>query len=150
MLFFFFQAEDGIRDSSVTGVQTCALPIFLERRLHTDDDRLLPDIEVAEAADQSHAVHLSGSFFEAPDRQHVTVITEQLFRRDTQIGELDRIGFALDCHNRSLRTAQKARPRDLARSMGTNPRRCTLGRSKSLRANSYRGRAGASALLLQP
>src|SRR5260370_8829751 len=26
-LFFFFQAEDGIRDSSVTGVQTCALLI---------------------------------------------------------------------------------------------------------------------------
>src|SRR5207237_3716894 len=28
LLFFFFQAEDGIRDSSVTGVQTCALPIY--------------------------------------------------------------------------------------------------------------------------
>src|SRR5260370_11031228 len=28
--FFFFQAEDGIRDSSVTGVQTCALPILSE------------------------------------------------------------------------------------------------------------------------
>src|SRR5207237_8157240 len=28
-LIFFFQAEDGIRDSSVTGVQTCALPILL-------------------------------------------------------------------------------------------------------------------------
>src|SRR5436305_10514261 len=27
-LFFFFQAEDGIRDADVTGVQTCALPIF--------------------------------------------------------------------------------------------------------------------------
>src|SRR3712207_7172087 len=27
--FFFFQAEDGIRDIGVTGVQTCALPIFL-------------------------------------------------------------------------------------------------------------------------
>src|SRR5690554_2782585 len=26
-LFFFFQAEDGIRDADVTGVQTCALPI---------------------------------------------------------------------------------------------------------------------------
>src|SRR5690554_7247099 len=26
--FFFFQAEDGIRDADVTGVQTCALPIF--------------------------------------------------------------------------------------------------------------------------
>src|SRR5256885_2526777 len=27
-LIFFFQAEDGIRDYKVTGVQTCALPIF--------------------------------------------------------------------------------------------------------------------------
>src|SRR2546430_3004633 len=28
LLFFFFQAEDGIRDLTVTGVQTCALPIW--------------------------------------------------------------------------------------------------------------------------
>ena len=28
MSVFFFQAEDGIRDTSVTGVQTCALPIW--------------------------------------------------------------------------------------------------------------------------
>src|SRR2546430_5984338 len=28
VLFFFFQAEDGIRDLTVTGVQTCALPIW--------------------------------------------------------------------------------------------------------------------------
>src|SRR5690554_3115315 len=28
LFFFFFQAEDGIRDADVTGVQTCALPIF--------------------------------------------------------------------------------------------------------------------------
>src|SRR2546430_15759687 len=27
-VFFFFQAEDGIRDLTVTGVQTCALPIY--------------------------------------------------------------------------------------------------------------------------
>src|SRR5699024_11360012 len=27
-IFFFFQAEDGIRDRNVTGVQTCALPIY--------------------------------------------------------------------------------------------------------------------------
>ena len=27
--FFFFQAEDGIRDIGVTGVQTCALPIYI-------------------------------------------------------------------------------------------------------------------------
>src|SRR2546430_6156825 len=28
LVFFFFQAEDGIRDLTVTGVQTCALPIW--------------------------------------------------------------------------------------------------------------------------
>src|SRR5215813_14539180 len=31
--FFFFQAEDGIRDADVTGVQTCALPIYDGHRL---------------------------------------------------------------------------------------------------------------------
>src|SRR6266513_4711351 len=31
LLFFFFQAEDGIRDRNVTGVQTCALPICRHR-----------------------------------------------------------------------------------------------------------------------
>src|SRR5215204_1791924 len=30
LFFFFFQAEDGIRDHCVTGVQTCALPILVE------------------------------------------------------------------------------------------------------------------------
>src|SRR5256885_9259956 len=32
-VFFFFQAEDGIRDYKVTGVQTCALPIFADDHL---------------------------------------------------------------------------------------------------------------------
>src|SRR2546429_6957397 len=31
--FFFFQAEDGIRDVAVTGVQTCALPICLMMKI---------------------------------------------------------------------------------------------------------------------
>src|SRR5947209_15372994 len=30
-MFFFFQAEDGIRDIGVTGVQTCALPIYMQK-----------------------------------------------------------------------------------------------------------------------
>ena len=34
---FFFQAEDGIRDRLVTGVQTCALPIWIQ----PDDDRII-------------------------------------------------------------------------------------------------------------
>src|SRR5258708_14458555 len=51
-VFFFFQAEDGIRDDLVTGVQTCALPISLphgcacqggakrKRAEHRDSDHL--------------------------------------------------------------------------------------------------------------
>src|SRR5882762_871545 len=42
VLSFFFQAEDGIRDSSVTGVQTCALPIYARKGRrhpgHRDED----------------------------------------------------------------------------------------------------------------
>src|SRR3989475_6989047 len=40
-VFFFFQAEDGIRDLTVTGVQTCALPILgaTSRAQHGDDVR---------------------------------------------------------------------------------------------------------------
>src|SRR5258708_21783421 len=37
MLFFFFQAEDGIRDDLVTGVQTCALPIWKRSIVHEYD-----------------------------------------------------------------------------------------------------------------
>src|SRR3712207_7128228 len=35
--FFFFQAEDGIRDIGVTGVQTCALPIYAMRAVRVGD-----------------------------------------------------------------------------------------------------------------
>src|SRR5699024_12090557 len=43
-LFFFFQAEDGIRDRNVTGVQTCALPILrsaLDWFREQDDDYMV-------------------------------------------------------------------------------------------------------------
>src|SRR2546430_7408478 len=39
-LFFFFQAEDGIRDLTVTGVQTCALPILIVARGAGDEQQL--------------------------------------------------------------------------------------------------------------
>src|SRR2546425_9538198 len=39
-LFFFFQAEDGIRDKLVTGVQTCALPIWNQRSVGADRERV--------------------------------------------------------------------------------------------------------------
>src|SRR5215204_6626423 len=48
LFFFFFQAEDGIRDHCVTGVQTCALPISGDRVLI--DDGLL-ELRVEEVDD---------------------------------------------------------------------------------------------------
>src|SRR2546430_6752527 len=49
--FFFFQAEDGIRDLTVTGVQTCALPIS-NRAVCREQERhalkLCPSLDVVE------------------------------------------------------------------------------------------------------
>src|SRR5256885_8756441 len=39
--FFFFQAEDGIRDYKVTGVQTCALPISEEKSIEKHAEKIL-------------------------------------------------------------------------------------------------------------
>src|SRR5690606_40892585 len=45
-MFFFFQAEDGIRYFHVTGVQTCALPIFGRRLEPGGTWRRIPPVEV--------------------------------------------------------------------------------------------------------
>src|SRR5256884_4650575 len=39
-MFFFFQAEDGIRDVAVTGVQTCALPISSHEQPEKEGERI--------------------------------------------------------------------------------------------------------------
>src|SRR5437763_2388759 len=44
VIFFFFQAEDGIRDTSVTGVQTCALPISTGWQTSRHSDRGNPAV----------------------------------------------------------------------------------------------------------
>src|SRR5262249_47348517 len=53
----------------------------LQRRLHADDDGLLADVEVAEAADEAHAVKLSRALLEAADRQHGAVVARELVVR---------------------------------------------------------------------
>src|SRR2546426_1774483 len=53
--FFFFQAEDGIRDYKVTGVQTCALPIYAPALLPDHHRRHLAAAE--EGAPQVHRDH---------------------------------------------------------------------------------------------
>src|SRR5207244_6228249 len=56
-IFFFFQAEDGIRDDLVTGVQTCALPIY---KIHstpaTDFDTTVAGLKILKTAKVSDSV----------------------------------------------------------------------------------------------
>src|SRR5256885_8474740 len=71
-IFFFFQAEDGIRDYKVTGVQTCALPIFgLDRvgagknkeiRIHASGTSSLDLVDHVFALDYFLAAHVSAFF----------------------------------------------------------------------------------------
>src|SRR5207245_7266452 len=55
---FFFQAEDGIRDATVTGVQTCALPIYLGEPLA--DNSVMPTYYVSKFARTGVTVALTG------------------------------------------------------------------------------------------
>src|SRR2546430_5188325 len=57
--FFLFQAEDGIRDLTVTGVQTCALPICEERRVAEVEKARVTDHDV-EAEGEEHVDHPVG------------------------------------------------------------------------------------------
>src|SRR3712207_6849275 len=70
VFFFFFQAEDGIRDIGVTGVQTCALPISAaallmlalpgSAYLYAGDELGLPQAHVPDEAKQDPIFHRSG------------------------------------------------------------------------------------------
>src|SRR2546428_2267874 len=68
LVFFFFQAEDGIRDLIVTGVQTCALPISLKRHdkehqrgwEESEDRDRLEDVEDREHDDGGPLVRRRG------------------------------------------------------------------------------------------
>src|SRR5687767_729222 len=71
---FFFQAEDGIRDKLVTGVQTCALPIYRPQR----GRRVSREERVAGSRGEDHAAAL----FEVPDRAATDVVLADLLHAD--------------------------------------------------------------------
>src|SRR5260370_41597462 len=102
-LFFFFQAEDGIRDSSVTGVQTCALPIsstiaktaenMLARpgAIRVDQSRNLLLIQ-GTAAEREAALDMVSTFdVEWLRNQSVGVYPLKSTSPETMIEELERV-----------------------------------------------------------
>src|SRR5690606_41128189 len=76
VFFFFFQAEDGIRDFHVTGVQTCALPILTHVEQASEvRSRALSAIERMPAADDER-------------REIMTRFVERYDTRDARISWL--------------------------------------------------------------
>src|SRR2546427_7996190 len=69
--FFFFQAEDGIRDLTVTGVQTCALPLDPQKiKLLTDPQRVIAHV-VALRAEEEKPVEAAAPTEVAPAEPEV-------------------------------------------------------------------------------
>ena len=49
------------------------LVTFFGHHLHAHHNSLLADVEMAETANQAHAIHLAGLFLETPDEQHFAI-----------------------------------------------------------------------------
>src|SRR5690606_41210085 len=90
--FFFFQAEDGIRDFHVTGVQTCALPIFTHAFLGLVTVFLALDLGVFHR--EAHVVGMR----EAITWTVIWVVTALLFNRseERRVGKECRSRCALE------------------------------------------------------
>src|SRR5699024_12074329 len=80
--FFFFQAEDGIRDRNVTGVQTCALPISLDSDVLQESVRVISQAEILIIGGTSLSVYPAASLIDYFRGDHLVVIN----RDPTQIG----------------------------------------------------------------
>ena len=90
--FFFFQAEDGIRDTSVTGVQTCALPISVIGGPDPDmGERVIAIVQPIDMADASEALSAELEAFAREKLSGVKIprqidFLEELPRAQTEIG----------------------------------------------------------------
>src|SRR5699024_11946791 len=103
---FFFQAEDGIRDRNVTGVQTCALPISFSTLNYAHRPGMaawLNDYSKTFAAQHDDAIH-SATFFPEPG---VEDMVEQVLERS----EERRVGKDCGCRRRRRQEQKKGRRR---------------------------------------
>src|SRR5256886_11488800 len=89
--FFFFQAEDGIRDLTVTGVQTCALPIS------RDDPEHVRDLLVLVAFHVVQHEHLARAVGKPPDRL-LEIERQLVYHGATRRSEERRVGK--ECRSR--------------------------------------------------
>src|SRR5689334_12208731 len=145
LFFFFFQAEDGIRDGTVTGVQTCALPISarLCRRLAT----VPRSVTMPLAADTSIA--------EPPTRgsQHSSATTSRRRSSSVMVPSLPPFGTILAAARRTphlwkslvIPGSRSSRPPGGATTTLTDILVDVLGGADGRRQTRRQGRAGRAA-----
>src|SRR5690348_17794300 len=88
-VFFFFQAEDGIRDGRVTGVQTCALPIC-PKTATVFGHEIEPQTNYGQRECEESQLQLIGQeIFRSPNK-HVTImnVPEKIERSEEHTSEL--------------------------------------------------------------
>src|SRR5437762_7071394 len=105
-MYFFFQAEDGIRDTSVTGVQTCALPIFERTPDGIDriEERFLVLLQIAIVAagqafqygEQTDEISNEAAAFPARQLSHIRIffLRHQAGTGGEGVAEFDETKFA--------------------------------------------------------
>src|SRR5699024_11979228 len=84
--FFFFQAEDGIRDRNVTGVQTCALPISLIAPPGGMGDYLYVAVDTQEGQIQVHLFD-SGGYIVREGRKFCDRLLEETRSEERRVGK---------------------------------------------------------------
>src|SRR2546422_10239514 len=127
-VFFFFQAEDGIRDVAVTGVQTCALPIF--------------DFDVSLASEHELATARRQAITRRCERAQARIIAQVFHRYGKPIKSLRR-AWMTACR-------EAGRPglllHDLRRSAVRNLERAGISRSVAMKLTGHKTEAGVPAL----
>src|SRR5689334_14246795 len=96
---FFFQAEDGIRDGTVTGVQTCALPISFGAEQRTaGTERAQAGAQRAQLAQHGRSVQIRAGL----DRDHQQSFAHSAARRATQMPRSEERRVGKECRSRRL------------------------------------------------
>src|SRR5262249_58888312 len=100
VLFFFFQAEDGIRDWSVTGVQTCALPISRDAARAADGGL---GIRLGARRLRARELRLAGGAHRDGGDRHAHLALDPLRSEERRVGKERRARGGAEKHRKKRR-----------------------------------------------
>src|SRR5205823_10865404 len=103
MFFFFFQAEDGIRDKLVTGVQTCALPISVRPAQGGEERIPIHGLRkrIFEKMAKSNVTAAHFTYVEEVDMSQLVHLRDHLRSEERRVGKECRSRWSRD-HDRKI------------------------------------------------